>query len=243
MNAKNSISIAEELRTVTNEADRNKAILSNLDHSVADCKRVSVLYLSLGAAARMTFTDKNLTAKISENTLQVFLENCKSIFDTKQNRTLDRFRFLSIKQMPSETLEQFWHSLNEMASECGFGAQTESPVHDIFILNMKNLAVQEKLCTDLKATPKHALDSAIAYEGGTLQRQKSHGESKVPIKIQPICVVTKKDCLRCRTENFSMEHPQVCPAKGKKCNKCGVVGHFGRVCWKQKAHKNNHRGG
>ena len=27
-----------------------------------------------------------------------------------------------------------------------------------------------------------------------------------------------------------MEHLKVCPAKEKQCNKCGVTGHFGRVC-------------
>ena len=74
--------------------------------------------------------------------------------------------------MPSETWEPFWHSMNAMASaECNFEAQTESFVHDIFILNMKNLAVQKKLCTEPKASPKDALDFPIGYEEGTL-RQK-----------------------------------------------------------------------
>ena len=83
--------------------------------------------------------------------------------------------------MTSEALEQFWHSLNGLASECDFGAQTESLVHDIFILNMKNLAGQEKLCTEPKTTPKDALEFAIAYEEGTLP-QKSYGKNKVTIK-------------------------------------------------------------
>ena len=103
-----------------------------------------------------------------------------------------------------------------MALECDFGAQTESLVHDISILNMKNLAVQEKLCTEPEASPKDALDFAIAYEEGTL-RQKSYGDTKVSIKSEPMCVVRKKkDCLRCGTENFSLEQLKVCPEKGKK---------------------------
>ena len=231
MTAKYSISIAEVLRIVANETDRNKALLNNLDKSVAERKCVSVLFLSLGTAARKTFSDKYPSVKNAEITLEDLLKNCKDTFDTKRNRTLDRFRFLSRKQMASETLEQFWHALNGLASECDFGAQTESLVHDIFILNMKNLAVQEKLCTEPKTNPKDALEFAIAYEEGTL-RQKSYGESKVTIKSEPICTVAgkRKDCLRCGKENFSMEHLKVCPAKGKQCNKCGIMGHFGRVC-------------
>ena len=178
MTAKYSISIAEVLRTVTNETDRNKALSNNLDHSVAERKCVSVLDLSVGAAAQKTFTDQYPTVKIAEITIQTIMDNCKNTFDTKRNRTLDRFRFLSRKQKPSETLEQLWHSLNRMASECDFRDQTESLVHDIFILNMENLAVQEKLCTEPKASPQDALDFAIAYEEGTL-RPKSYGDTNV----------------------------------------------------------------
>ena len=70
---------------------------------------------------------------------------------------------------------------------------------------MKKLAVQEKQCTEPKASPKDALDFAFANEEGTL-RQKLYGYTEVSIKSEPICVVTKKkDCLRCGTENFSME--------------------------------------
>ena len=120
-----------------------------------------------------------------------------------------------------------------MASECDFEAQTESPESHNFILNIKNLAVQEKLCTEPKASPRDAWDCVIAYEEGTL-RQKLFGETKFSIKREPICVKTKKkDCLRCRIENFSKELLKVCPAKGKTPNKCGILGHFGRVCRKQ----------
>ena len=94
MTAKYSISITEVLKVVTNEADRNKALLNNLDHVVAEKKCVHVLYLSLGAAARETFTDKFPTAKIAEISLQDLMTNCKDTFDAKRNRTLDRVKFI-----------------------------------------------------------------------------------------------------------------------------------------------------
>ena len=85
--------------------------------------------------------DKYPNAKIAEISFKNLLNNCKDTFDTERNHTLDRFRFLSRKQMQTESLEQFWHSLNGLAAECDFGTQTESLVHDIFILNMKSLTV------------------------------------------------------------------------------------------------------
>ena len=129
--------------------------------------------------------DKYPNAKIAEISFKNLLNNCKDTFDTKRNHTLDRFRFLSRKQMQAESLEQFWHSLNGLAAECDFGTQTESLVHDIFILNMKSPTVQEKLCTEPKANPQEALAFAIAFEEGTI-RQKSYGDTKPQIKIEPV---------------------------------------------------------
>ena len=230
MTAKFSISVQEVLRELTDEVHRNKELLNGLTHPVAERKCVSVMFLSLGAAARKTLADKYPTMKVAETSFKDFVKNCEDTFNTKRNRTLDRFRFLSRKQKQTESLEQFWHALNGMAADCDFGAQTESLVHDIFILNMKNLTVQERLCTEPKTNPKDALEFAIAFEEGSL-RQKSYGESKIAIKQEPVCNINpKKNCTRCGMENFTPEHLAVCKAKGKKCNNCGVLGHFGRVC-------------
>ena len=176
MTAKNSISITEVLRVVANEADRNKALLNNLDHAVAEKKCVSVLYLSLEAVTRKTFTDKNTAAKIAEIPLQEMMTNCKDTLDTKRNWTLDRFRFLSKKQMQSVKLEQFWQSLNRMASECDFVTQTESLVHDVFIHNMRNPhstgeaschVVQRYSSTLTKGSPRTHTTTRIGEERNT----------------------------------------------------------------------------
>ena len=108
--------------------------------------------------------------------------------------------------MRTESLEQFWHSLNRLAAEWDLGTQTESSVHDIFTLNMKNLTVQEKLCTEPKANPQEALAFAIAFEEGTI-RQQLYGDTKPQTKIEPVCAINKrKNWLRCDIENFTMEH-------------------------------------
>ena len=215
MTAKHSRSTAEVLRRMTNETDRYKALLNNLDHAVAGCKCVSVLYLSLGVVARKTFMVKFPNAKIAEISLEELLKNCKDTFDTKRNSALDRFRFLSRKQMQTESLEQFWHSLKGLAAECDFGTQTESLVHDIFMENMKNQTVQEKLRTGPKATPQEALAFAIAFAEGTI-RQKSYGDTKTKIKVELVCIIKQKE----RLPTMWHGEGKTCKAKGKQCNKC-----------------------
>ena len=134
--AKFSISIQEMLRELGEGEERNQAILNSLDHEVAQRKCVSVLFFALGSAARKTPADKYPSQKIAEITLRELLGKCDETLSVKRKRTLEKF--LSRKQLQTETLEQFWNSLNGLAAECEFGTQTESLVHEKFILNMRN---------------------------------------------------------------------------------------------------------
>ena len=154
----------------------------------------------------------------------------------RRNRTLDRHTFLSRKQKPSESLHQFWNVLNSLAAKCDFGNQTEALVYDIFILNMSNKQVQEKLCTEPKDNPLDALQFAIAFEDG-LKRQKTYGYigQETRVKEEPVCAISgnrqnNRECWRCGAGNFTLEHTKICKATDVKCNYCGKRGHLERVC-------------
>ena len=60
-------------------------------------------------------------------------------------------------------------------SKGDFGNQSKSLIYDIFILNIVNKQVREKLCTEQKSTPGEALQFAIAFEHA-LEQQKSIGK-------------------------------------------------------------------
>ena len=167
--------------------------------------------------------------------LQELLTNCVNVFARIRNRTLDRFQFFSRKQKQDETLKQFWNILTGLASRCALGDQTNSLVLDVFILNMNNTTVQEKLCTEPKDTPEEALRFAVAFEEG-IQRQRSYGtglvEKTPKIKSEPVMTIKEsKQCFRCGRQ-FDKDHLRKCPAKGNKCNFCGSIGHFTKVCRK-----------
>ena len=225
--AKHSVDVAEILRRPTTQNPRVDTLLGGLAVEAAERKVVSVLFLSLGTIARKTLVDRYPDMVVAAVPLQELLTNCMNVFARIRNRTLDRFQFFSRKQKQDETLKQFWNILTGLASRCALGEQTNSLVLDVFILNMNNTTVQEKLCTEPKDTPEEALRFAVAFEEG-IQRQRSYGtglvEKTPKIKSEPVMTVMgSKQCFRCGRP-FDKDHLRKCPAKGNKCNFCGSIG-------------------
>ena len=227
--AKYSIEVPELLRRITPANPRNETLLGGLNPETAERKVVSVLFLAIGAAARKNLMDRFPEMVVSSIALADLLRNCVTTFAKLRNRTLDRFTFLSRKQNVNETLQQFWNSLTGLAAKCAFGEQTDSLILDVFILNMTNKTVQERLCTEPKE-PQEALRFAVSFEEG-IKRQQRYGLGLIDkqnrnIKEEPVYIVQeRKKCFRCGND-FDQEHVRTCLAKSAKCRMCGGVGHF-----------------
>ena len=85
--------------------------------------------------------------------------------------TLDRLTFLSRKQKSNESLQQFWNALTGLASKRALEGQTESLILDVFILNMNNKKMQERLCTEPKE-PEEALRFRSSVRGRSKKTEK-----------------------------------------------------------------------
>ena len=239
--AKFSISITELTRDVTEQTPRVRALLGDMDEDPANKKVVSVMYLSLGEAARKLFKDKYPHTTLWNLRARELIQLATECFHVKRNRTLDRHKFFSRMQQQGETLQQFWHALNGLAALCDFGEITNTLVLDMFILHMGNKKVQEKLCTEPKE-PEQALEFAIAYEEG-VKRQKSYGTQqattsspKTVVKSEPVFAIEKtnpRECFRCGEPNFTPEHIKNCKATNTRCKYCKLVGHVEACCNKK----------
>ena len=109
----------------------------------------------------------------------------------------------------------------------------------VFIVNMYNKEVQQKLCTEPKETIPETLQFTISY-GKEAMRQQSFDKLEKPnIKAGPIEInnintgvkrwgPTQK-CFRCEAP-FSPQHLKECKAIGITCMKCGKKGHFAKCC-------------
>ena len=238
--AKFSISITELTRDADQQNPRTRALLGDMDEDPANKKVVSVLYLSLGEAARKIFKDKYPHTTLWNLKVRKLIQLATDCFQIKRNRTLDRQKFFSRMQQPGETLQQFWHTLNGLAALCDFGEKTKTLVLDMFILHMNNKKVQEKLCTEPRE-PDQALEFAIAFEEG-VKRQKLYGlqtteNPKIAVKTEPVYAVEKssnpRECFRCGESNFTPEHIKNCTATNNRCKFCKIVRHLEKCCNKK----------
>ena len=110
---------------------------------------------------------------------------------------------------------------------------------DVFIVNMNNKEVQQKLCTEPKTTIADRTQFAISYEEGSLRQQTFDKLDKPNIKVEPNeinnintgtkCWGPTKKCFRCEAP-FSPRHLKECKAMGITCIKCGKKGHFAKCC-------------
>ena len=200
-----------------------------MPEEAAEKKLVTWLFLSVGEPARKMFEDKYPEVSVWTLRAQEMIDRCANCFHVTRNRTLQRHKFLSRKHQPDD---QFWHSLNGLASSCELGEITQTLVHDVFILNMNNKKVQEKLCVESYENPQDVLQYAISCEKG-IKRQKLLGvgvteNSKVAVKSEPVYAVNranKRECFRCGAGNFTVDRKKRCPATNHKCEYSNIMGH------------------
>ena len=110
---------------------------------------------------------------------------------------------------------------------------------DVFIVNMNNKEVQQKLCTEPKGTNGETIQFAISYEEGAMRQQSFDKLDKPNIKAEPNEIINintgvkrrgpTKKCFRCEAP-FSLQHLKECKAIGITCMKCGKKGHFAKCC-------------
>ena len=194
--AKFFLSISELTCEVKEQTPRVRALLGDMDGDPADKKVVSVMYLSLGEAARKLFKDKYPHTTLWNLKAREIIQLATESYHVKRNRTRDRHRFFSRIQQQGESLQQFWHALNGLAALCCFGESTNTLVLEMFILHMRNKKVQAKLCTESKDL-EQALEFAIAFEEG-VKRQKSYetqqattSSPKTAEKSEPVFAIEK----------------------------------------------------
>ena len=177
-------------------------------------------------------------------------------FTKVRNITYDRFVFYSCKQQKGESVESFYGRLIEQDENCSLGSEEPTLIRDAFILNMIDHETQKELLKEI-VEPSKALEIAIQMEMGAQNQQKI--TQNLMTTTNSVNVVNnyqtrnpnanaqqpKRDFTRYPTvpiqqhlyelrPTMESQSSTDLPRKWKKCNNCGITGHFARKCRKPK---------
>ena len=203
----------------------------------ADCKAVSMLYLSLGSEGRRIICSRNPLLKMDILTTVKLWQLRENTFIPQRNITFDRYMPLSTKQSKEESIKHFFGKLKEMCENCDLGNQEDTLIRYIFFANMQDPENQRELLREA-LEPAQALRSAINLEIGQrnqLQISNAQPASHVNI-ITPKRLFRQTDrrqnvpapirqknqlCLNCGS-TWSANHKDKRIAKDKTCNNYGL---------------------
>ena len=216
-----------------------------------DIKAVSLIYLSLGIEGRRIFGSQEPNIQIDRVTTKILWDCLDGIFTKQRDITIDRYTFLTRKQMKGEPVEKFFGCLRELSLNCDLGSYEESIIRDVFIANMQDGEIQRELLKETRTTKK-TLEVGVNIEMGIQNQLKISGTS-IPnttneISSQSINSVQGSwNKTRAPTNQFvkpticpncgygwTPSHRQNCPARGKSCKNCGIANHFAKICRKPK---------
>ena len=205
--------------------------------------KCSYLLIWVGEKGRDIFSTF-VVLDASENNPTEYIRLFKNHVEPSSNPIFERFKFHKQNQKEFETIEQYITELKLVAQNCSYSQQDEM-VRDQLIFGLKNDRLRERLLAEGGSL---TLDRAVLicriFQETQAQLQTMHDEAKQTIK-QEVDVVGRrvtdsrenKDCYFCGGP-YSNEHR--CPAKGKKCSKCGRLNHFAHACRSKSVHNIQH---
>ncbi|XP_074641170.1 uncharacterized protein LOC141898923 [Tubulanus polymorphus] len=172
---------------------------------------------------------------------------------TATHETYERYKFNNRNQNPSENFEAYLSAIRILAKSCNFcECLCESLIRDRIVLGIRGDETRKKLleyrdldlnkCIDLcrSAESTHMQIKGLAISGSnsetTVNRviHQKKPQYKYPKQKAPSPKFNGNKPRNCRF--CGKEHPFIkgtCPAYGKKCHGCGIMGHFLTMCSKR----------
>lgn len=171
------------------------------------------------------------------NLFETAVQKLDEYFAPKQSKVYERHIFRLLRQEPEEKFEKFLVRLRHQATKCQFTNPDEHIIDQI----TEKCRLEELRKKILKTGDKISLEDIVAEANAleVIDRQLGNFSHKIPesSSINKVDESTKdrtqmrtlESCGRCgSTKHLSRDNR--CPARGKACLKCGILGHFRNQC-------------
>ena len=170
-------------------------------------------------------------------------------FKPQQNIEYERYVFRRSQQQPSETLDQYYTRLRQLASTCDF-TDIAAEIKSQIVLNGQSSRLRRRALRNPKLTLKELLDYGRAQETSETQASGMERDQDTVNSVQKQQLINQSGRRRDGRPNKNKEqwkgqrskrcfncggkfpHPKEnpCPAKGKTCRACNKLNHFAKYC-------------
>ncbi|XP_061729032.1 uncharacterized protein LOC133533959 [Cydia pomonella] len=213
-------------------------LAENLD-TVSDERKIALLLHNIGDKGVEIYNSFNLEEKQNFDDV---LKKFNAYFIPKVNITMQRHKFFTRAQGPTESFDDFLTDLHNKSMTCNFSDKREELVRDVIVIGLANSAMKERLLRTEDLTLQRTVSMCRAAELSQKQVTELTNEiastSVLNVTTAPVHNVNNvntsktrrvntRKCYRCGN-NWDRAHQ--CPAIGCKCQKCGIPNHFAKVC-------------
>lgn len=162
--------------------------------------------------------------KPDENDYEELTRRIEEHMKPKLNKIIERMKFEKIEKHPEDSMENFVFKLRCQAKYCEF-VDTDDEIRTQIVkkcephLRRKILEKDMKLDEILSTAKALEMNEAYTENDKKVYRvKKEMGEHKKEIT-----------CYNCGRQGHTARDSQ-CPARGRRCNKCGKMNHFAATC-------------
>ena len=156
----------------------------------------------------------------------------------EDNVPYERHVFRQLAPTPGETADKFMVRLRKQVRHCNFGEALNENLRDQLIEKLPDVELKKKLLEVNSITLEVAIDKVRKWEASREQaNQMVTPSQETRAGTNPVEETSGrgskencgKTCFNCgKEDHFSQDRN--CPARGRKCSKCGKYGHHASCC-------------
>lgn len=181
---------------------------------------------------------------VHEDPYDSMVKSLTDFFAPKRNKTFERHIFRNMKQAENETIDLFVMRHRQQAERCEYDDGIDDFIKDQITEGCWSAELRKKILQRKDGTLDDVLMVARIDEAVREENKVFANAATTPIAATSSIAVNKIEsrrarpfptgpnrpfCSRCGYKGHRAADPK-CPAKGKRCNKCGKNDHFARKC-------------
>lgn len=227
-------------------------------NEITEAQKVSFLILYIGAETYSTLKKLCSPDEPGKKTYAELIKKLTDHFTPSKNIIAERYKFHKEDQKPGQSVAEYEVQLRARAQTCKFGNFLLEALRDRFVFGILNDDLRVSLLKETDITLEKAISMATSWELATKENKRSsainqfsvrsvshRSRSKSRTKQKPFSkdhskLKNTRSCGRCGGHHMSFNQ---CPAQQVRCNLCGFVGHYARVCLSKRGNWSNKQSG